>query len=83
MGDLIAAVAAVARRHLPAEARAAAVDQDTDLAELGLDSVRVVGFMVDVERTFAVSFPDQLVDAATFRTPRAVAEAVRTLRGAG
>jgi acyl carrier protein len=83
MSDLIASVAAVARRHLPEEARDAPVDRDTDLPGLGLDSVRVVSFLVDVERTFAVSFPDQLVDAATFRTPRAVAEAVRTLRDTG
>jgi acyl carrier protein len=83
MSDLVESVVAVARRHLPEDARDAAVGQDTDLAGLGLDSVRVVGFMVDVERTFAVSFPDQLVDAATFRTPRAVAEAVRALSGSG
>jgi len=81
MSNLIESVTAVARRHLPEESRVAVLGPNTDLAELGLDSVQVVGFMVDMERTFGISFPDELINLGTFRTVGAVAEAVRTLRG--
>src|SRR5215468_318087 len=80
MSNLIESVTAVARRHLPEESRVAVLGPNTDLAELGLDSVQVVGFMVDMERTFGISFPDELINLGTFRTVGAVAEAVRTLR---
>jgi acyl carrier protein len=51
-------------------------------ADAGLDSLALVALVVDLEQTFAVQFPAELMNADTFQTPRSVAEAMRALRGA-
>ena len=37
--------------------------------------------MVDLERTFSLTFPDELIDVAVFRSVRSVAEAIYSMRG--
>jgi acyl carrier protein len=44
----------------------------TRLADHGLDSMETVSLLVEMEETFAVSFPDELLVAETFETPEAL-----------
>lgn len=79
-GDLVAAVGDVIRRHTPPES-ASAVTPDADLAQLGLDSLALAGLIADLEATFAVEFPEYLLDAATFRTVASTAAAIAGIGG--
>jgi acyl carrier protein len=81
--DLLAAVIDVAKRHLPPDEPRTIDHPDVDLRSIGLGSLKMVEFMVDLERSFAVRFPEAMVDTATFRTPRTIAEAITTIRGGG
>lgn len=82
MNDIMDSVAAVARRHLPAESVDELADPDADLMALGLASVMMVAFMLDLERTFSLSFHDELIDVSVFRSVRSVAEAISSMRAA-
>ncbi|WP_438040292.1 phosphopantetheine-binding protein [Sorangium sp. So ce128] len=82
MDDLLRAVLDIAARHVDAE-RASAVGPDTDLSALGLASLEMVGFILDLERGLAVRFPADLIDPATFRDARTIAGHVRALREPG
>ena len=49
------------------------------LAELGLDSMATVALLVDVEKTFAIRFHDEMLVDDTFRTAGALRNAVELL----
>jgi acyl carrier protein len=45
------------------------LESDTPLALLGVDSMAVVGLMIELEAEFDVSFPEEEVNAQTFYSP--------------
>lgn len=70
---------AVLRRHLRLPAPDTAIDEDADLAASGLDSLGTVTLLVDLEQTFAVSFPGSMLTQATFRSAASLRTAVHGL----
>ncbi len=52
---------------------------DRPLTELGLDSVAVIQLMIDIEMTFDVVFPDELLSAETFETAGSLWAVVESL----
>jgi len=58
-----------------------AISESTDLYELGLDSSAAVELMLSIEGHFNMTFSDNLIDESTFRTPRALLNAVRQVVG--
>ena len=69
------------RRHLRS-AKAAPINYDVELAQLGLDSMTAVAVLLDMERTFNIRFPDHMLVEGTFRTAARLKEAVQLLREA-
>ncbi|MEU9835629.1 phosphopantetheine-binding protein [Streptosporangium sp. NPDC048047] len=55
------------RIHLPYADAERLTPQD-QLGALGLDSMGVVRLLVDVENTYGVELPDDLLNESTFRT---------------
>jgi acyl carrier protein len=52
---------------------------DASLRALGLDSLAAIDLLLDLERTFGVVFPDELLTEETFRTATRIASAVVSL----
>lgn len=69
----------VLRRHLRLGSPSMSIDDDDELAANGLDSLGTVSLLVELEETFAISFPGALLTPATFRTPAALRAAVLSL----
>lgn len=69
----------VLRMHLPGLEGDAALPADVPLAEIGLDSLRAVSLVLDLEDTFSVEFPDEMLTETTFRTASALRDALGTL----
>jgi acyl carrier protein len=67
------------RRHLRS-AKPNAINYDMELAQLGLDSMTAVAILLDIERTFNIRFPDDMLVEGTFRTAGRLKEAVQKLR---
>ncbi|WP_405707173.1 phosphopantetheine-binding protein [Streptomyces xanthophaeus] len=59
---------AVIRRHLPELTEDTEITEDSPLAELGLDSMRAVDVLFDIEDTFGVSLPDTALRPDTFNS---------------
>ncbi|MEV0238064.1 phosphopantetheine-binding protein [Nonomuraea sp. NPDC050786] len=76
-GDLVAAVLNVVRGQIPNPEVGAALEAETSLADLGLDSLRTVALLVALEKEFALEFPPPLITAETFRCARTIAAALR------
>lgn len=74
-------MAAIVARHLPGAA--APDDPDADLRAIGLDSIRIVALLVDVEREFGLCVPQERIVAATFGTVRSLYEALSDVAAAG
>lgn len=69
-------------RHLP-YAEADALTPDAELAALGLDSMGVVELLGDLEETFGLELPDELLTEETFATAGSLWTTVSGLLGAG
>ncbi len=67
------------RRHLRST-KLNAIDYNMELAQLGLDSMTAVAVLLDMEKTFNIRFPDEMLVEGTFRTARRLKEAVQLLR---
>ena len=67
------------RRHLRS-AKLNAINYDMELVQLGLDSMSAVAVLMDMEKTFKVRFPDDMLVEGTFRTAGKLKEAVQKLR---
>lgn len=73
--ELNDAVTDVIRRHVaPEHVEDIAFDQD--LAGLGLDSLALAGLVVDIENSFMIEFPADMINPDTFRSVRTVADAL-------
>lgn len=66
------------RRHLRL-LKSNSIDYRMDLAQLGLDSMTAVSLLMDLEKTFAIRFPDEMIAEETFRTAGALQRAVQLL----
>lgn len=51
----------------------------TDLQQLGLDSMATVNLLLEIERQFDVTFPDELMSAETLATIDRIATVVQEL----
>ena len=69
-------------RHsgLPAEIEIA---DDTDLYAAGMKSFASVQLMLAVEGAFAIEFPEEMLNRATFRSVTTIAEAIEALSPGG
>jgi len=55
------------------------INYDVELAQLGLDSMTAVALLLDIEKTFAIRFPDDMIVEGTFRTAGGLKKAVQQL----
>jgi acyl carrier protein len=58
----------VLRAHLPAASAEAPLSADDSLTDLGIDSLRLVEFIIDLEETFQIAIPDEEMLAKNFQT---------------
>ncbi len=77
--DLTVKLDEVLRRHLRFLRKNQEIHSSAFLNELGLDSVSAVDLLVDLERTFGVTFRDDRLNADTFRTAESLLETLVTL----
>lgn len=81
MSDLDPKFEDVLRPHTMLLDRGDALLPDAELRDLGVDSLALIEVLVAVEQTFQVEFPDELLVADTFRTPRSLWTVITGLRG--
>ena len=79
MDDITAQFEEALRRHLRS-AKASEINYDTELVQLGLDSMTAVAVLLDMEKTFGIRFPDDMLVEGTFKTAGKLKEAVQLLR---
>ena len=79
MDDITTQFEEVLRRHLRS-AKANAIKYDAELVQLGLDSMTAVAVLLDMEKTFNIRFPDDMLVEGTFRTAGKLKEAVQMHR---
>ena len=65
--------------HLRQVGERDALGMESNLYELGLDSMAAVNLLLELEETYQVSFPDALLTDTTFETPMALRAAVLSL----
>jgi acyl carrier protein len=80
MDEVTNLVTAIARRLATNEVAADLEDPDRELSTLGFDSLKIVAFIVELEKSFSIEFPADMIDAETFHSVRTVAASVRVLR---
>ena len=69
LDDTLKRVTKLVLRHLPGEPEGK-ITPDTDLQRAGLDSMRMVALLVEVERAFGIDFPADAISQATFSSIR-------------
>ena len=79
MDDVAAKLEERIRHQLRFLAKDETLDPSVELRELGLDSMGALDLIQDVEQTFGIRFPDELLVEDTFRTAGALTKAVRGL----
>jgi acyl carrier protein len=79
MSDITAEFDQCLRRHLRL-VKPDSINYDMELAQLGLDSMTAVAVLLDMEKTFKIKFPDEMLVEGTFRTAGRLKEAVEKLR---
>ena len=79
MDDITTQFEEALRRHLRL-VKQDSIDYDAELAQLGLDSMTAVAVLLDMEKTFSIRFPDEMLVEGTFRTAGKLKEAVQLLR---
>jgi acyl carrier protein len=83
MDDIMRSVMDVARRHVKAEDASALDDPDADLSAIGVDSLEMVSFIFDLETSFSIEFPADMIVPETFLTMGTVADSIRAVRERG
>ena len=79
MDDITTQFEEALRRHLRS-ANLNAINYDIELVQLGLDSMTAVALLLDMEKTFNIRFPDDMIVEGTFRTAGALKKAAQLLR---
>lgn len=77
MDDITTQFEEVLHRHLRSTK---VINYDTELAQLGMDSMTAVAVLLDMEKAFEIRFPDDMLVEGTFRTARRLKEAIQLLR---
>jgi acyl carrier protein len=72
----------VLRPHLPFAEPDRPLQGADDLRELGLDSMETIQLLLDLESSYGLTFPDELLTAETFTSVGGLWEAVSQLIGA-
>ncbi|MFE9287966.1 phosphopantetheine-binding protein [Streptomyces olivaceus] len=67
------------RPHLTYLKADAKLIEDARLGDLGLDSLAVVGLLMDIEERYDIVFPDEHLNPETFRTVRSLWSVVQDL----
>ena len=79
MDDITTQFEEALRRHLRS-AKPTPINYDMELVHLGLDSMTAVAVLLEMEKTFGIRFPDDMLVEGTFRTAGKLKEAVQMLR---
>lgn len=79
MDDITTQFEGCLRRHLRLT-KPNSINYNMELAQLGLDSMTAVAVLLDMEKTFKIRFPDDMLVEGTFRTAGNLKEAVQMLR---
>lgn len=69
----------VLRTHLQFVNNTGPFPVDENLNQLGLDSMSAVDLLLDLEESFGILFPDDLLTAETFQTASTLQKAVQSL----
>jgi acyl carrier protein len=67
---------AILRKRLKHVEPGAAIPDDAQLKDLGLDSMEAVELLLDLEDELGIVLPDEAMTAETFATPSSLREAV-------
>jgi acyl carrier protein len=78
MDDITTRFEQCLRRHLRL-LKQDSIDYAAELVQLGLDSMTAVALLLDIEKTFAIRFPDDMIVEGTFRTAGGLKKAVQQL----
>ncbi len=81
MDPTINTVQAVLRRHIIEIGNLAPIDLDASLADAGLDSLGMVAFILDLERSFGIRVPPELMMPEKFASLRTATRTVSELLG--
>jgi len=73
----------ILRRYLVLVPEGHNVPLETELAALGLDSMSALTLLLELEEIFDISFPDDLLNATTFRSAKSLENVVQMLRKNG
>jgi acyl carrier protein len=71
------------RENLPDHPGGIALTPDTNLAAVGLDSIRLIRLVIALEAEYEVAFSDDRMTPDTFATPTTLWLVLRELRNAG
>jgi acyl carrier protein len=74
--DVDARIVSVILRVLEQPGLSNGFGMDDHLSDLGLDSLKVIKLLIEVEGEFDITFPDELLVADTFRTAASLKAAV-------
>jgi len=80
MDELATKLISTLRGHLGFLPPDQELEMDAELAELGLDSMGAISLLMDIEGSFAISFPDEMLVPETFRSAQTLLNAIRTLQ---
>ncbi|MCH7797139.1 MAG: acyl carrier protein [Planctomycetes bacterium] len=80
--ELMTQLVSILRRHLQFVGDDREIGMSDDLVDLGLDSTGAIGMLLDVQESFSISFPDEMLVPGTFRTAATLLDAIRSLTGA-
>jgi acyl carrier protein len=69
----------VIRAHLRGGPLEVPIPEDAPLVDLGLDSLGAIDLLFHIEEHFGVTFPDGLLNDGTFKTRRALQQAIEAL----
>jgi len=78
MDDITTRFEQCLRRHLRL-LKQNSIDYAAELVQLGLDSMTAVALLLDMEKTFDIRFPDDMIAEDTFRTAGGLKKAVQQL----
>jgi acyl carrier protein len=79
VNDLDPRLEEVLRPHLVLLEVSAPITPDLVLRDAGVDSLALIELLINIEQVFEIEFPDELLVADTFSTPRALWQAISKL----
>jgi acyl carrier protein len=78
--SLAETVSDVVRRHLPNGESLGEIDENAELQLLGLDSMKSISMLLELENAFGITFPDDLLSPENYQTLRALKALVLSVR---